>query len=140
MATLVFVVLQVIVFLLVLGTMSIFTHMLGNSIRKEGGMRRKYKTLVDGCLQCCNAKILQEKPIFISVGGSCVEPNGITKKYAFKMQHRLGNTFQMEIFIKYVEKVGNSRQKTIKRWHFNQPMNQEHMLECMSEYLERLKK
>lgn len=55
------------------------------------------------------------------------------------MQHRLGNTFQMEIFIKYVEKVGNSRQKTKKTWHFNQSVNQERMLECMGEYLERIK-
>lgn len=139
MGTLVFWILQVIVFLLVLGTMSIFTRILSNSVKAEGGMRGKYKTLVDGCLQCRNAKILQEKPIFISVGGSFVESNGITKKYAFKMQHRLGNTFQMEIFIKYVEKVGNSRQKTIKTWHFNQSVNQEHMLECMGEYLERIK-
>ncbi len=121
-------------------TISIFTHILGNSVKAEGGMRGKYKTLVNGCLQCCNAKILQEKPLFISIGGSIVGSNGITTTYAFKMEHRLGNTFQMEIFIKYVEKVGNSRQKTIKRWHFNQSMNQEHMLECMSEYLERLKK
>ena len=121
-------------------TISIFTHILGNSVKAEGGMRGKYKTLVNGCLQCCNAKILQEKPLFISIGGSIVGSNGITTTYAFKMEHRLGNTFQMEIFIKYVEKVGNSRQKTIKRWHFNQSMNQEHMLECMSEYLERMKK
>jgi len=130
----------VIIFLLTTGTMYITTYLLGNSVRAEGGMRGKYKTLVNGCLQCCNAKILQEKPIFISVGGSIVGANGIITSYAFKMQHRLGNTFQMEIFIKYVERVGNSRQKTVKRWHFNQAMNQENMLECMSEYLERLKK
>lgn len=37
-------------------------------MKKAGGMAVKYAELVDGCLACSGARIIQETPTFISIG------------------------------------------------------------------------
>ena len=102
-------------------------------MKAAGGMRTKYATLVNACLQSSNSKILQETPTFISIGGELVE-QGIHVNYAFWMQH----TFNNKLNVKYILKAPNTPQKTIEEWNFEQTTDQELMVKCLNKYLEEL--
>ena len=104
-----------------------------SSIKAVGGMRTKYATLVNACLQSSNSKILQEMPTFISIGGELVE-QGIHVNYAFWIQH----TFNNKLNVKYILKVPNTPQKTIDEWNFEQTADQELMVKCLSKYIDEL--
>lgn len=112
-----------------------FDNLRQNSAMKQsGGMAVKYAELVDACLACSDARILQETPTFISIGGKYREHN-ITIDYAFWIQH----TFNNKLIIKYVLKGSNTHQKIVKTWDFSQSISQNQMVNAMREYLSELK-
>ena len=105
-----------------------------SAMKKDGGMAVKYAELVDACLTCSGAGILQETLTFISIGGKYTE-HGITINYAFWIQH----TFNNKLIVKYVLKGPNMPQKVVRQWDFNQTQPQQQMVHMLRECLDELK-
>lgn len=103
------------------------------TMKKAGGMAVKYAELVDACLACCGARILQKTPTFISIGGKYTEHN-ITVDYTFWIQH----TFNNKLIVKYVLKGLNMPQRVVKQWHFPQQLSQQKMIHSMQSILDEL--
>lgn len=103
------------------------------AMKKAGGMAVKYAELVDACLACSGAKILQETKTFISIGGKYTEHN-ITVDYAFWIQ----DTFNNKLIVKYVLKGRNMPQRVVKQWDFPQQLSQQKMIQSMQSILDEL--
>lgn len=104
-----------------------------SAMKRAGGMAVKYAEIVDACLACSGARILQETPTFISIGGKYTEHN-ISVDYAFWIQH----TFNNKLIVKYVLKGRNMPQRVIQQWDFPQQFSQQKMIQSMQSILDEL--
>lgn len=123
----------IIVLIVVTGKFAYDNYRLSADIKKAGGMAVKYAELVNACLSCRGAKILQETTTFISIGGKYTE-HDITVNYAFWIQH----TFNNKLIVKYVLKGPNMPQRVYKQWQFTQQLSQLRMIESMQSILKDL--
>lgn len=103
-------------------------------MKRVGGMTVKYAELVNACLGCSEARILQETPTFISIGGKYRKHN-LTLDYAFWIQH----TFNNKLIIKCVLKGFNMSQRVYRQWQFPQRLSQLIMIESMQSIFNEFK-
>ena len=106
---------------------------LSATMRKAGGIPVMFADLVDVCLSCDGATIIQETPTFLSVGGKFIQ-DGITLNYAFWIQYTHGK----KLIIKYVLKAPRIPQKVVKEWIFHSEMPQSKMIQAMMPFLDEL--
>ena len=104
------------------------------AMRKAGGIPVKFAELVDACLSCNGATIIQESPTFLSVGGKFIQ-DGITLNYAFWIQYTHGK----KLIIKYVLKAPRMPQKVVKEWYFDKNTPQYNMINVLRPYINELK-
>lgn len=107
-------------------------YRMSSSLKKEGGMAVKYCEVLDACLKCENAKVLQESPSFISIGGNKKE-GYTTVHYAFWFQH----THNQTLNVKFVIRSGGMPQRVVKQWNFNHNTPQMNMIKAMQSELNR---
>lgn len=119
--------------MLIIGKFAYDNISLTLAMKKAGGMAVKYAELVDACLACSGAIILQETTTFISIGGKYTEHN-ITVDYAFWIQH----TFNNKLIVKYVLKGPNMPQRVVQQWDFPQQLLEVDMIKAMKNYLKEL--
>ena len=108
-------------------------YRMSSSLKKEGGMAVKYCEVLDACLKCENAKVLQESPSFISIGGNKKE-GYTTVHYAFWFQH----THNQTLNVKFVIRSGGMPQRVVKQWNFNHNTPQSLMINNIKPELERM--
>ena len=67
---------SIVVFIMVWGLVRFFRDLSKQcrAIESEGGIKVKYKQLIDGLLEYPSAEIIQDKKLFITIGGSFIDP------------------------------------------------------------------
>lgn len=123
----------IIVVVAIIGKFAYNSYHLSADMKKAGGMAVKYAELVDACLACSNASILQETLTFISIGGKFIYHN-MRVDYAFWIHH----TFNNKLIVKYVLKAPNMPQRVYKQWQFTQQLSQLKMIESMQSIMNEL--
>ena len=114
----------ILVVILIVGKFLFDSVQQSNKISSEGGVRKKYKVLIDSLLSADpRNKVFQETNTFVAVGIS-----GAAGSQIFYIQATLGTvTIQMKVNNNPL--FGNLNME----WKFPESMNQEHMLIKMNE-------
>ncbi|MCH5308364.1 MAG: hypothetical protein J1E58_00780 [Prevotella sp.] len=114
----------ILVIILIVGKFLFDSMQQSDKMKSEGGVRKKYKVLVDSLLAADpRNKIFQETNTFVSVGIS-----GVAGSQIFNIQATFGTvTIQMKVSNNPL--LGNINME----WQFPESMNQEHMLMKMND-------
>lgn len=114
----------ILVVILIVGKFIFDSTQQSSKIKSEGGVRKKYKVLIDSILSLDpRNKIFQETNTFVSVGIS-----GAAGSQIFYIQATFGTvTIQMKVSNNPL--FGNLNME----WEFPESMNQEHMLIKMND-------
>ena len=114
----------IIVAVLIIGKFLFDTQRQSSKIKSEGGVRNKYKVLIDYILSLdSRCKIFQETNTFVSVGIS-----GIAGSQVFYIQPTFG-TVTIQMKVRNNPLFGNLNME----WTFPESMNQEHMFIKMND-------